>query len=150
MSAQAASSRSIGERVVERIHEHAPHEGDHQHARAVLGVDEGRAAAGGADGIVERPDQPRRPLDEDQRLALVEGVVAERDGVGTGVDQLVVDRLGDAEAAGRVLAVDGDEIELPVAPEPRQPLQHRRAPAAADDVADEEDAHAVFRDPGSR
>ena len=55
---------------------------------------------------------------------------------------LLVDRLGDAEAAGGVLAVDGDEIELPVAHQPRQPFEHDGAPAAADDVADEENAHA--------
>ena len=75
-------------------------------------------------GIIERADQPRRALDEHQRLALVPGVIAERDGVGAGVDQLVVDRLGDAEAAGGVLAVDDDEIELPVGDQPRQPLEH--------------------------
>ena len=40
-------------------------------------------------------------------------MIAERDGVGAGLDQLVVDRLGDAEAAGGVLAVDHDEVELP-------------------------------------
>ena len=73
------------------------------------------AAAGRAGRIVDRADQPRRALDEDQRLLLVPGVIAERDRVGAGVEQLLVDRLGDAEAAGGVLAVDDDEIELPVA-----------------------------------
>ena len=71
-------------------------------------------------------------------------MVAAGDGVGAGVDELLVDRLGDAEAAGGVLAVDGDEIELPVAHEPRQPLEHDGAPAAADDVADEENSHALL------
>ena len=107
-----------------------------------LAVDHGGAAAGRAGRIVERADQPRRALDEHQRLALVPGVVAERDGVGAGVDQIVVDRLGDAEAAGGVLAVDHDEIELPVGDQPRQPLEHDRPPAAPDHVADEENAHA--------
>ena len=107
-----------GERIVERVHEDAAHGVDDERARAVLGLDQRRAAARRAGRIVERADQPRRALDEDQRLALVPGVVAERDGVGAGVDHLVVDRLGDAEAAGGVLAVDHDEIELPVGDQP--------------------------------
>jgi len=32
-------------------------------------------------------------------------VVAERDRIGAGVEQLLVDRLGDAEAAGGILAL---------------------------------------------
>ena len=117
-----------GERIVERVHEDAAHGVDDERALAVLGVDHGGAAAGRALGIIERADQARRALDEHQRLALIEGVIAERDGVGAGIDQLVVDRLGDAEAAGRVLAVDDDEIELPVGDQARQPLvDDRRA-----------------------
>src|SRR5262249_13832827 len=79
--------------------------------------------------IVERADQPRRALDEHQRVLLVPRVVAERDRIGAGVDEVLVDRLGDAEAAGRVLAVDDDEVELPVADEPGHPLGDDR-PAA--------------------
>ena len=41
-----------GERIVERIHEDAAHDIDHQHARAVLGVDQRRAAAGVPGGIL--------------------------------------------------------------------------------------------------
>ena len=93
--------------------------------------------------IIERADQARRALDEHQRLALIEGVIAERDGVGAGIDQLVIDRLGDAEAAGGILAVDHDEIELPVGDQARQPLDDDRAPGAADHVADEENAHRL-------
>ena len=125
-----------GKRIVERIHEDAAHGVDDQRALAVLGADERCAAAGRALGIVHRPDQARRALDEHQRLALIPGVVAERDGVGAGVDQFVVDRLGDAEAAGGVLAVDHDQIEFPVGDQFRQALVHRRAPAASHHIAD--------------
>ena len=72
-------------------------------------------------------------------------MIAERDGIGAGVDEFVVDRLGDAEAAGGVLAVDDDEIELPVAHQPGQALEQDGAAAAAHDVADEENAHALRR-----
>ena len=111
-----------GERIVERIHEDAAHGVDDERALAVLGVDQRRAAAGRAVRIIDRADQPRRSLDEHQRLALIPGMIAERDGVGAGIDQFVVDRFGDAEAAGGVLAVDHDEVELPIGDQPRQPL----------------------------
>ena len=48
---------------------------------------------------------------EDKRLALVEDVVAGGHHVGAGVEDRAEHLLGDAEAAGRVLAVDDDEIE---------------------------------------
>src|SRR6202011_4433109 len=95
---------------------------DDEDAGAVLRRYHRGAAARGAGRVIGRADQPRRTLDEDERLALVPGVIAERDGVGAGVEQVLVDRLGDAEAAGGVLAVKDDEIELPVGDEPRQPL----------------------------
>ena len=94
------------ERVVELGHEDAAHGVDHQHVRAVRRLDQSRAAARRARRIVDRAQQPVVALDEDERLLLVEGVVAERHRVGAGLQQLLEDRLGDAEAAGRVLAVD--------------------------------------------
>jgi hypothetical protein len=69
-------------------------------------------------------------------------VVAAADHIGAGVDEFLVDGLGDAEAAGRVLAVDGDEIEPPFGNESRQPLEQDGAAAAAHDVADEKNSHA--------
>src|SRR6185437_5907598 len=70
----------------------------------------------------------------------------ERDRVGAGVDQILVDRLGDAEAARCVLAVDDGEIELPVAHELGQPLRHGRPAAASHHIADEENSHVqAFR-----
>ncbi len=84
-----------------------------QHPRAGRGLEDVGAAAGRAGGIVGGADQPRLALDEHQRLALIEGVVAERDRVDAGGEALLADGLGDAEAAGGVLAVDDDEIEPP-------------------------------------
>ena len=133
------------ERIVERIHEHAAHQVDHQHARAVLRLDHHHAAPRRAGRIVVRADQPRRALDEHQRLALVPRMIAAGDDVGAGIDHLVVDRLGDAEAAGRVLAVDDDAIELPVAPQAGQPLGHGRAPGPPHHIADEKKTHSSFR-----
>ena len=65
--------------------------------------------------------------------------------IGAGVEELLVDRLGDAEAAGGILAIHRDEIEPPVAHQPGQTLEQDGAAAAAHDVADEENAHALRR-----
>ncbi len=75
-------------------------------------LDDRRAASGRAGGIVGGADQPRLPLDEDERFALVEGVVAKRHRVDARRQELFEDRLGEAEPAGGVLAVDDDEVEL--------------------------------------
>ena len=68
-------------------------------------------------------------------------MIAERDGVSTGLDQLAIDRFRDAETAGCVLAIDHDQIELPFLDQAGQALNDDSPPAAADDVADEENAH---------
>ena len=130
------------EGIVERVHEHAAHRVDDQHARAIARIEHRHAAPRRTGRIIERADQPRRARDEYQRLALVPRMVAERDGVGAGIHHLVVDRLGNAEAAGRVLAVDDDAIELPVAHEPGQPVEDDRASGAPHHVADEKKPHA--------
>src|SRR6266478_5511399 len=50
-------------------------------------------------------------------MALIPGVIAERDGIGAGVEEFLIDRLGDAETAGGILALDDDGITgLPYEP----------------------------------
>ncbi len=97
---------------------------------------------GRAGRIVDRPQQPLLALDEDQRLLLVAGVVAERDDVGAGAEQVLEDGLGDAEAAGGVLAVDGDEVELVAGAQLGQLLDHGLAAGAAYHIAEEQQTHA--------
>ena len=130
-----------GKRIVERLHEDAAHGVDDEHARSVLGLDQGRAAAGRARRIIDRPDHARRALDEDERLFLVPGMIAERHRVDAGIEEFAIDRFGDAEAAGGILAVSDDQIELPVAHKLRQPLKDDGAPAAPNHITDEKDAH---------
>ena len=90
--------------------------------------------------------EPRLALDEHQRLALVEGVVAERHGVDPGGEEFLEDRFGQAEAAGGVLAVDDDEVEIPPRPQDRRLLDHRRATRTSDNVADEQEPHSALAD----
>ena len=58
------------------------------------------------------------------------------------LEELVADLARDAEAGGGVLGVGDDEIDRVVVDEGRQALPDELAPGPADDVADEEDAHA--------
>src|SRR5262249_52823123 len=126
-----------------RIHENATHGIDDQRALAVLCVDQRGAAAGRAFGIVEWPDQPWRAFDEHQRLALIPGMIAESDRICAGIYEIIVDDFGNAEAAGGVLAIDHDKIELPLCDQARKPFEHNGASGTADDVADKKNAHAL-------
>ena len=98
------------ERVVEIAHEHAAHGVDHEHVGAVRRLEQAGAAPGRAFRKIDGPEQTVMPLDEDQRLALIPDMIAGGHDVGAGIEKLGQDLLGDAEAAGRVLAIDHDEI----------------------------------------
>jgi hypothetical protein len=113
--AQRASGELLldgGEGIVERVHEDAAHDVHHENARAVRSLIDASPAAGRAGRIIGGADQPRLPFDEDQRFLLVEGMVAEGDAIRAGGEDFLADRLGDAEAMRRVLAVHDDEVEL--------------------------------------
>ena len=111
---------------------------------AALGLEQLGAAARrvGEGRIVERPDQPRLAHDVGQRLLLVPGVVAERQAVGAGVEQLARRGLGDAEAGGGVLGVDDDELQAQAPAQAGQVVGEAVAARAADHVAEEGQAHA--------
>src|SRR5580704_11229205 len=135
-----------GERVVEWIHENARHRVHDQHASAVLGVDQRRAAARRARRIIDRTNEPRRAFDENERLLLIPSMIAERDRIDADIDQFAIDSFGNAEAAGSILAIGHNQIELPVANEIGQPFVNERAAAASDNVANKKVAHAhAFR-----
>src|SRR6266545_1920938 len=55
-----------GERIVERVHEDAAHDVDHEHTRAVPGLDQGYAAPGRSGGEVDRTQEFWGALDEHQ------------------------------------------------------------------------------------
>src|SRR6516165_1837862 len=88
-----------GKRIFERVHEDAGHGVDDQRTRAALCFDQCRTASRSTRRIIDRADQPRRPFDENQRLLLIPGVVAESDRVDPAIDEFTIDRLSDAEAA---------------------------------------------------
>ncbi|CAD5248465.1 conserved hypothetical protein [Bosea sp. 46] len=134
-----------GEGVVERVHEQAAHDVDDEDPRAVARLDHSRTTAGRTGRIVRRTDQARLALDEDQRLALVPGMVAERHDIGAGGERLVADRLGDAEAAGGVLAIDDDAVELPALAQAGEAILDGEAAGAPDDVTEKEQTHVTIQ-----
>ena len=96
--------------VQHRLDHHAAHGLHDQHALAGGRVDQRGAAAGAALGPVHRPEQVGIALDEDQRLALVEGMVAKRHDIRARREKAEEDLLGDAEAMRGILAVHHDEV----------------------------------------
>ena len=128
-----------GERIVERVHEDAAHHVDDEEPRARPALDQRRAPSRRARGEIDRADQARLALDEHERLALIEGVIAERHRVDAGGEEVLENRFGEAEAARGVLAVDDDEIELPAVAQKGNLLEERGAPGPPDDVADEQE-----------
>ncbi len=139
------------EGVVHGVHEDAAHHVHDQHAASIRDLDQGGAAPRRALRVVERAQQARLPLDEHQGLALVEGMVAERDHVGAGFQDGGADGFRDARAARRVLAVDHHAVETPRGPQPWQLALDRVAAGAAHDIADEQEPHGVrFRRAGCR
>ena len=99
-------------------------------------------AAGAAQGPVHRAQQVGIALDEDQRLALVEGVVAQGDRIGTRGEKAEEDVLGDAKAVGGVLAVHHHKVGavtlLQQGKLPRQCVTAR----PADHIAKKDQPHA--------
>ena len=130
------------ERAVELGHEDAAHGVDDQHLGAGRGLEHGGAAPRRAFGIVDGTDEPLVALDENERLLLIEGVVAQRDDVGAGLQQIHEDRFRDAEAARRVLAVDDDEVEGEAPAQAGQRVDDRLAARSADDVAEKQKTHS--------
>src|SRR5690606_41216055 len=99
-------------------HTHAHPRVDHRYLATVRRPKHARSFARCPWRKVDRPQQPRLPLDEHQRFLLVERMIAERDYVSAGADQLLEDLLGDPEASGGVLSVDDHKIELVATPQP--------------------------------
>ena len=137
------------ERIVEiRVHEHPAHDVADEHARAVARDIEACAATRRALGIVGRPKETVLARGEGERLALVPDMIAGGHDIGAGRDRLAKDLFGDAEAAGRVLAVDDHEIQPEVGDQARQPFPDRRAACLAHHVAKKKKPHEELVRPG--
>jgi hypothetical protein len=77
-------------------------------------------------------------------------VVAERDHVGAGGEQLVGELAGDARTVGGVLAVDDAAVGAQLLAQPRQPFLDGAPAGDAEDVREEEDPQLRTSDAAGR
>ena len=103
------------------------------------------AAAGVALRVVGGADHPPLAVEEGVGLAVAVDVVAGGDDAGAGGEDVVGGALGDPHAAGRVLAVDDDQVRRLRLAQRRRRVAQPPPPGAADDVADEEQPHGRLR-----
>ena len=123
------------------MHEDAAHDVGDQNARAVPGQVDAGAAAGRALGIIGGAQEAVLARGECQRLALVPDMIAGGDDIGACGERGLENLFRDAETAGRVLAVDDDEIEPEIGNQAGKLLPHRRPPRFAHHVAEKEKSH---------
>src|SRR5262249_34705679 len=103
----------------------------------------GQAGARGVDGEVRRPDHPVRAAEVRRDLHAPPGVVAKRDDVCAGGEDLVRELRSQSRAVGGVLAVDDAEVGAELLLEAREPLLHRVPSGWTEDVGDEEDPQGI-------
>ena len=137
-----------GKGIVERIHEDAAHDLHHQHLGAVAGRLHGGAAAGRAGGKIGRADKPVLTFDEHQRLALVPGVVAERDDIRAGIEQFMEDVFRQPEATGGVFGIDGDKIDGMGVDQAGKTVKDDIPARSADQITNEQTTHEGSRGSG--
>ncbi len=111
---------------------------DHAEPHAVA-FDHRVAVAGLGGEVVGRPQDVLVGVQVGPDLLAVVGVVAERDDVDAGREELVGDLRGDPETGGRVLPVGHHEGRCVLLAEPGKEAEQSLAAEAPDDVADEED-----------
>jgi len=145
LALEAAEHRvDLDERRAAGAEVEVPREVDDPQAHAVA-LHDREAVARLRPQVVGRPQDPLLVVQVRVDLLAVIGVVAERDDVDAGREQLVGDLRRDPEAPGDVLGVDDDEGRVvPLAQGGEEPQQ---GPAAesADEVADEEDGRGRVR-----
>ena len=81
-------------------------------------------------------------LDEDQRLALVEGMIAQRHHVGARREKAEEDLFRDAKAMRGILAIDHDQIRPVPRPQAGKLARHGLAARSAHHIAQKDQPHA--------
>jgi hypothetical protein len=134
---------SLGEleRMRRRVHEQRSLEVDHRDLRSVARVDEGNSAPRRARGEVRGTHDAVARLEVGSDVVSAPGVVAERDRVRAGRQQLVRELRRDPDAVGDVLAVDDADVDVELVAKRGQTLLERAPSGRADDIGDEEDPH---------
>ena len=109
-------------------------------------LDDRRAPARVSLRVVGGTDQHLAAVDELVGVALAVDVVAGRDQLDAGGEDVVGRPLRDPRSAGGVLAVGDDQVGAVRGPRPRHRGGEPAPAGPADDVSDEEDPHAISLD----
>ena len=131
------------EGVVDGVEKHAAHDVDDTDLHAAAGERDERAVPWCALRIVGGTNHPRLVHDELQRLALVPHVIAGRDHVNAGPEDLVGVIARDAIAAGGILAIGNHQVHAVRRREGLQVLAQQVASGPRDDVTNEEQLHSA-------
>ena len=133
--------RRCAERVVERVHEHAPHQIDDEHPRAARGLEQVGAAPGRAGGVVGGADQARLALDETSASrwskAWLPSVIASAPAARN--SSQIASVMPKPPAAFSPLTTTKSSRQR--ARNSGRRFEQRGAPGAPDDVADEQQPH---------
>src|SRR5207237_2483210 len=132
-----------GERIIERLHENAPHDIHDADRFAGTRAPEITAASWNAGGRLVRPQQLRLARNVIQHFFLVPDVIAGRHRIDAVAENRFRDVAGDTEPRRRILDVGNDEVERLTLDQRGHRAARDFAPGFAEDVADEEDAHAT-------
>jgi len=127
------------ERAGGDLEEEPAQELDDGDARAVRRGADGERAPGGEAREVRGPDDAVRLREIGLQLAPRPRVVAEREDVRAGGEQLVRELWRQTAAVGRVLRVDDAEGDVELLAERPEPLLDRAPTRSAEDVREEED-----------
>ena len=136
-------ARDHGKRIVDVQHEHAAHHVDHADRHIVPGAGEVAPVAGCAGRVISGAEQPRLGADVLERFLLVPDVIPGGHHVDAPIEQLVADLARDAEAGRGVLDVGNHQVGVMMLDDAAQAVTDEIAARPADDVADEQQAHAL-------
>ncbi len=117
----------------------------HQHARAVLRLDQRRAATGVPRmkfaGRINRCSRSMKTSASRWSQAWLPRVTQS----APGIEEFVADRFRDADGAGGILAVDHHAIELPALTQRGEVTLNRLAAGFGDHIAQKQNAHQQDR-----
>jgi len=113
----------------------------HQNFASARRLEDPRALPWRRFGEVQRTQDPRLAVDECRHVALVEGMIAQRQAIGPGVQQPSGMGGRQARAIGGILAIHHHEIQPPRRAKPLQTVTDRIASRPADHVAKKQYPH---------
>jgi hypothetical protein len=130
-----------GKGIVEVGHKDAALDVDHRNRAASRDLEHSGATADGARWIIERPQETRFLVQQFHDFLLVPQMIAGSHDVDAGGKDLFGGPGSDAGAAGGVLAIGNDRVEVEASAQLWDQLLNRFAARLAHDIADKKNVH---------